>query len=324
MMASIVESRVASSVAATACTALSRRAFTTTAGGSLASEIVGKVDDAEEEWVFLHGVLGSRRNWRTWARRFAQDAAPTNIRCCLVDLRNHGDSSTSFHPPAGPNTIEAAAEDIATMITSRSRQEGQPRIGGLLGHSLGGKIALRALERLPPDAMPRQAWIIDSNPGRTPSHAGRVDDTRTVFDTLAGVDPSRFSKQSEVFDHLLDVGLSAAIAQWLCSSLEDRGSAGGLAWKFRVEACREMYESFKQTDAMGVLERPPQGTTIHVVRGGRSSRLDADEPAILRLDADPGVAVRYHTIAHADHWVHVDAPQELKALVIDHAFARGA
>jgi pimeloyl-ACP methyl ester carboxylesterase len=46
--------------------------------------------------IFLHGLLGSSRNWRTFTRKLATSAARLHgqdVRCLLVDLRAHGMSS---------------------------------------------------------------------------------------------------------------------------------------------------------------------------------------------------------------------------------------
>ena len=80
--------------------------------------------------AFLHGILGSGANWRTFARRFVE-AKPT-WRAVLVDLRKHG-ASQDF--PA-PHTLVACADDL------RALEKSIGRFDGVLGHSFGGKVAL--------------------------------------------------------------------------------------------------------------------------------------------------------------------------------------
>src|SRR5690242_5162179 len=79
--------------------------------------------------VFLHGILGSGANWRTFARQIV--AERPEMGALLVDLRLHGESP-GFPPP---HTVEAAARDVAEAlpdIPGRTR--------AILGHSFGGKV----------------------------------------------------------------------------------------------------------------------------------------------------------------------------------------
>jgi pimeloyl-ACP methyl ester carboxylesterase len=77
----------------------------------------------------------------------------------LVDQRNHGSSSLlpGLHPP---HSIEASARDIVQLF--RSRFGGRaPSV--VLGHSLGGKVALEYLAQLAGGdtglALPKQARV---------------------------------------------------------------------------------------------------------------------------------------------------------------------
>lgn len=77
--------------------------------------------------VILHGLLGSARNWTTPAQALSQF-----FNVAVLDLRNHGKS-----PHAETMGIEEMVEDVAYWI----KQYGNGSVY-LLGHSLGGKIAM--------------------------------------------------------------------------------------------------------------------------------------------------------------------------------------
>src|SRR4051812_11877517 len=91
---------------------------------------------APSHWMlFLHGILGTGANSRTFAKEIIK-ARPT-WGAVLVDLRLHGESQ-DFAPP---HTLEAAAKDVAELITElESTTTGKVR--GVLAHSFGGKVAL--------------------------------------------------------------------------------------------------------------------------------------------------------------------------------------
>ena len=70
-----------------------------------------------------------------------------------------------------------------------------------------------------------------------------------------------------------------------------------------------------------LLQSPPKGTTIHLVRAARSDRWsDADnkelESAVKQTqhNIDTGTLV-LHELADAGHWLHVDNPQGLVQLM---------
>lgn len=97
--------------------------------------------------VFLHGLLGCGRNWRSFSRKLAVEAAAKanrDVRVLLLDVRCHGDSAAlfGFHPP---HDMSAAARDV-TSIIQHELQGQAPHL--LVGLSLGGKIALETLKQM--------------------------------------------------------------------------------------------------------------------------------------------------------------------------------
>ena len=77
--------------------------------------------------VILHGLLGSSRNWQTAGRDLSDQ-----FHVCALDLRNHGDS---FH--AHEVTYEIMAADVLAWLDAQGIERTH-----LLGHSLGGKVAM--------------------------------------------------------------------------------------------------------------------------------------------------------------------------------------
>ena len=67
--------------------------------------------------LLTHGILGSRRNLKSFAQRMALDFPDWQF--LLVDLRCHGQSSALS--PAGPNTVEAAALDVIVAAAGAKR-----------------------------------------------------------------------------------------------------------------------------------------------------------------------------------------------------------
>src|SRR5690606_16173510 len=84
--------------------------------------------------VVLHGLLGSARNWQSAGRDLAAD-----FHVCALDLRNHGDS---FH--AREMTYAIMADDVCAWLDARGWQRVR-----LMGHSMGGKVAMVLACRFP-------------------------------------------------------------------------------------------------------------------------------------------------------------------------------
>ena len=79
--------------------------------------------------AILHGLFGSGRNWASIAQRLA-----AHHHVIALDLRNHGAS-----PWAETMDYREMAEDVRTTLQER----GYDRFA-LLGHSMGGKVAMTA------------------------------------------------------------------------------------------------------------------------------------------------------------------------------------
>src|SRR4051812_4343586 len=116
--------------------------------------------------VFLHGILGSGANWRTFARQVVA-ARNGDWGALLVDLRLHGDSQ-GFAPP---HTLETAARDIVEALP---RVADNVPVRAVLGHSFGGKVGMELARQLAasPNGALDDLIVVDSTPGARPDYRG--------------------------------------------------------------------------------------------------------------------------------------------------------
>ena len=84
--------------------------------------------------VVLHGLFGSGKNWRSFARSFEND-----FQVWTLDARNHGES-----PHAETMSYLEMAEDVICFL-----DKNELKTVILLGHSMGGKTAMQVALRLP-------------------------------------------------------------------------------------------------------------------------------------------------------------------------------
>ena len=75
----------------------------------LAHTVFGASDPDSPTVFLIHGILGSRRNWASSARRIV--GRYPHWRVVSIDLRGHGDS----HGHHGPHTVEACARDLVDL-----------------------------------------------------------------------------------------------------------------------------------------------------------------------------------------------------------------
>jgi pimeloyl-ACP methyl ester carboxylesterase len=254
--------------------------------------------------VFLHGILGSGPNWRTFAKQIV--AAQPDWGAVLVDLRLHGESQEGFAPP---HTIAAAATDVRELIASL--ETGSSRVRGVLGHSFGGKVALEVARQRAGDL--DQLFVIDSTPSARPSGRGS-ESTQHIIDLLAEL-PSEFPDRNAFTTWIEARGVSRPTAMWLAMNVRPMPNTTRFVFRIDVAGIREMLADYFVVDLWDVLEHPPSTEMqAHLIVGGRSSIVDeADRERAKRCPR-----TTLDVIAEADHWVHVDAPDTLRTLVLDY------
>jgi len=249
-----------------------------------------------QHWiVFLHGILGSGVNFRSFAQAWLQRNEDWGA--LLVDLRMHGQS---LGLPA-PHTLQQAAadlEDIAAEIPFE----------GIIGHSFGGKVAL-AYQEICPEL--KHLWVIDANPGVI-SQPGQGQQVSDLIRIMRALQSRRFAERKEFTDALLADGHSKAIAQWAAMNLVADGDTFRL--RLDVQAIESLFSSHRSTDLWQVIERPRGETAIHLVIAGKSDQYEATDKQRAKQAAQRFAKRHLHEIPESGHWVHVDQPEQLLAV----------
>lgn len=247
----------------------------------------------------LHGILGSRRNWRGFIRQLAPRLP--DWRFVLVDQRNHGDS----HGAPGPHTLQACARDLEALAALLG---GPP--DAVLGHSFGGKVALTyARDR---GHSLSQVWLLDATPDPlADDEALEEHRVARVIRRLREVDQP-LARRDAVIPALERLGASPAFAAWMTTNLRRDEQAGGYVWRFDLDAAEEMLTSYLEADLWPFLEALPGGLEVHLVRGGRSELWTDATFARLEALVDP---VTIHTLPSAGHWLHADDPEGLAGVI---------
>lgn len=250
-------------------------------------------DDAPHLGFVLHGILGSGRNWRSFARRVVN--ARPQWRLALVDLRGHGDSG----PAPGPQTVARCAADLVGL----HEVVGVPDT--LMGHSFGGKVALVYAR----DQRPVPVHILDSRLDRAEGQNASNNDVLSVLSVLGQVRVPAPDRKG-VGEQLRALGLGPTVTQWLLTSL--KRSPDGWVWKLDLTAIDALIADYLDLDLVDWL-RGPDGAEVHLVRAARSSVWSPESIAVLDT-LDPRVTVT--TLENADHWLHVTDPEGLLGALV--------
>lgn len=237
--------------------------------------------------VVLHGLLGSSRNWQTVGRDLA-----SHFHVLAVDLRNHG---ASFH--AGEMEWHALVEDVRHWLDSQSLIRAV-----LLGHSLGGKVAMRLACRHPDriDGL----IVVDIAPKDYRSHAHRAEFAAMTELDLTTID-SRATAELRFEARVPDWGMR----KFLTTNLE-RDENGGWRWSIPLA---ELTAALPRLESNS-LEPTDQYAGPAVFILGSKSRyvLPADHGSILRHFPQ----ARIETMDGVGHNPHMEAREPFVRAVL--------
>ncbi|RTR04989.1 alpha/beta fold hydrolase [Halomonas nitroreducens] len=233
--------------------------------------------------VVIHGLLGSADNWRSHVRKWQAER-----RVIAVDLRNHGRS-----PHVAGMGYAQMADDVLALLDRLD----VPR-AHLLGHSMGGKVAI-SLARLAPE---RVASLIVAD--IAPRAYGHGHDA--IFAALRRVEAGTPANRGEADALLAEHVAERPIRLFLATNLE-RDAAGYLGLRIGLDEIEGDYDAIMAAPAG---EGAFPGPTL-VIRGSRSDYVtDAMLPAL--HDVLPGARVE---TLEAGHWLHAEQPEAFQEVV---------
>lgn len=230
--------------------------------------------------VILHGLFGSLDNWFSLAKTFSD-----KHHVYLVDQRNHGQS-----PHTDTHTYEEMAEDLFGFF-----QEHGLKDAVLIGHSMGGKTAMRFAANH--SALLDKLVVVDMGVKSYPVHHDLIIRAMQALD-LKGV-TSR-SEAEEELRHLLDEDESTI--QFLLKNVYRQRQEDGstcYAWRFNLDVLAEDIEE------MGLQVQDGSEVETLFLYGTLSKYVvEEDKHGILELF--PNTTFKS---LETGHWVHAQDPQ---------------
>ena len=233
--------------------------------------------------LLLHGFLGSARNLASLARGLTERDRSLSV--IALDLTGHGAS-----PPL-PDGADTGV--LATDVLATARALGVTTAVRLVGHSLGGRVALRA-GLLEPAAI-AHITLLDISPSRLK----RGGDTAAVVEALVRApDIARSRDEFRVFFRA--AGLPDEVTDWLLLNLTREGDL--VRWRIDRAALSALHGRIGDEDLWLAVEGPRR-YSVHCVRGALSPYVDEGNARRLAAAGCP-----VDTIAGAGHFLHVEQP----------------
>ena len=238
--------------------------------------------------VILHGLLGSSRNWQTAGRDLTD-----RYHVAALDLRNHGSS-----PHVDEMTYRAMVGDVMAWMDA----QGLAQVT-LMGHSMGGKVAMLLACRHPQRVT--RLIVVDIAP-KDYFWAGH----RAEFAAMNELDLAALQSRAEAELRFESRVTDWAMRKFIATNLERvTEGAGGWRWTINLPVLTAALPDLER-NSIGVDDRFPQATLFVV--GGKSRYVGpADHAGI----AAHFPAARIETIADSGHNPHMDARVALVALI---------
>ena len=235
--------------------------------------------------VVLHGLLGSSRNWTSTGKRLAE-----HHHVLALDLPNHG-ASPALEPADYPAMVAAVLDTLDA--------HGLERVT-LMGHSLGGKVAM-CLACWHPERVER-LFVLDIAPrAYTPDYRS--------LDAMLGVDLSRVSQRKDAEDQMAEAIPSWSHRLFLLTNL-DRTDEGAYRWQVDLELLKRQLPLFTAPPLRP--EDRYDGPTRLIVGGGSNYVREGDFEQMVRHFPRADLEV----VPDAGHNVHVEGGERFVTAVL--------
>ena len=227
--------------------------------------------------ILIHGLFGMGENLSMIAR-----ALQGSFTIYSVDLRNHG---RSFH--ADTMSLQEMADDVSQLMDELSLDTGV-----VLGHSLGGKVAMQLALQEPQRV--KRLIVADIAPVL---YGGHHDG---VLAGLNAVTPTNINSRGEADTILKKYIEDAGVRMFLLKSLY-RDEAGEFNWRLNVSALETCYDDIRQGNTGDQYHAP-----CLFIKGENSAYIQEKHRDTINAFFPQASIEMIH---NAGHWLHAEQPE---------------
>ncbi|TMM44876.1 alpha/beta fold hydrolase [Colwellia ponticola] len=239
--------------------------------------------------VLIHGLFGSLENLNMVAKPLAENYCVTS-----VDVRNHGDS---FH--ASSMQYPELAQDIINLLDHLHIDTCL-----LLGHSMGGKIAIQVALEHPERVI--KLIVADIAPVSYPPHHLKI------IEGLQAIDLSRVTKRKDADTQLAAYVDNVGMRQFLLRNLAI-DSHGKFAFKCSLDDISLCYAHIMKANQLAANKMPYPGQTLFIKGGDSDYILPEHKKAIAALLPNAKAKI----IQGTGHWLHAEKTIAFNKVVAD-------
>lgn len=248
----------------------------------LHSRCIGQSE--ETPVLLLHGLFGAGSNLGALARDLQETYS-----VCMLDLPSHGRSQWLLDA-----TLSAMTDAVIAWLDGQQLQRVH-----LVGHSLGGKVAMNLALMAPERVV--SLVVADIAPVAYPHRH------QAVFAALAAVVAARCDSREAASEVMARHLQEPDVIAFLLASLR-RGQDGVMEWRFDREGLEKGYSHLIAAPEGG----GPYNGSVLFIKGG-----DSD---YIREDHWPQIQARFpqaslKILAGCGHWLHAQKPQLFNATV---------
>ncbi|MDN6189057.1 MAG: alpha/beta fold hydrolase [Brevibacterium sp.] len=246
----------------------------------IATRLIGS---SGERIVFLHGLFGRGKNFTSIAKALEPDYSSL-----LVDLPNHGDSDWTDE-----FSYIDMADSVAATIAEVTDPDDLPV--HLVGHSLGGKVAMILALRHP--ELINRLVVVDI----APTAGGSLGVFEHLLSSLAELDLDQIESRTAADEALQEKIPEATIRGFLLQNL--RTTSAGYAWQPNLTL---LYESLPDIGDFPDTQEAAFDGSVLWIAGEKSDYVSRDDLPLMR-SLFPRTTLL--TVKGSGHWVHSEKPQ---------------
>ncbi|AZQ83561.1 alpha/beta fold hydrolase [Colwellia sp. Arc7-635] len=224
--------------------------------------------------VLIHGLFGRLENLNMVAKVLAEDYRVTSI-----DVRNHGDS---FHDSAMDYPL--MAQDVVDVMQHLAIDS-----AAILGHSMGGKIAMELALTKP--QFVEKLIVADIAPVEYPAHHSEI------IAGLKAIDLTAITQRKDADKQLAQYVDNIGVRQFLLRNLSSEN--GQFSFKCNIDNIDANYPNIMKT-YQG--DNTYNGATLFIKGANSDYILPEHRAEILRLFPQS----RARVIQGAGHWLHAE------------------
>ncbi len=250
--------------------------------------------------VIIHGLYGSSDNWVNIGKRLSEKHT-----VYMLDQRNHGRS-----PFAKSHTYDDLRNDLEEFFAHHKIEKAT-----LLGHSMGGKVAMwfaadfpEKVEKLVIADIAPKDYLLLKEDSQFHLH-------RNILLAMQDIDFSIIKSRNDVDDYMAEKLDDPRIRQFLLKNIEKDKTTKRYKWRVNAEVLYDHLDEIVSGVNHSWLDDRTPITTYPVIfiRGLLSKYiLDEDIHAIKEIYPDAKIV----DIAGAGHWLHAEQPQKFMEAVM--------